>query len=391
TLILGTYTTSESAQPVPANVLRLTEPLTIPCSKGIRTQVDFWIDIFAKYNSYESVIHDNRYLDIVFSVVDAKELGANTTELEKEAVESEIEKYKVILDSLQKKTNSGQANFTKEEKQVYKLYETVSGNNKFIEAKERIRSQRGQRDRFREALSRCTLYMKDMEKIFKENGLPVEITRLPFLESLFNISAVSSAGASGLWQFTKSTGKIYMTIDEYIDERFDPIKSTKAAARFIKSNYNSLDSWALALTAYNHGTAGMKNAIAQTGTTDIKYIIDNYKGKGFGFASRNFYAEFMAVLEISHNYQYFFDDIIFQRPQPYDTIYIKSPVKLDAFTKSCSADFGQIVELNPALTEAVLNSELALPVGFELKVPAGTAKTAASTCMAYIEGKEKIR
>src|SRR5262245_20063059 len=135
-----------------------------------------------------------------------------------------------------------------------------------------------------------------METIFEREGLPVALTRLPLVESCFNVRAYSKVGAAGIWQFMPSTGRYYLRIDNAVDERRDPVTATVAAATHLKGNYEVLHSWPLAITAYNYCRAGMANAVSTVGSSDIVDIIQHYHGPAFKFASRNFYAEFLAAL-----------------------------------------------------------------------------------------------
>src|ERR1700710_2447178 len=105
-----------------------------------------------------------------------------------------------------------------------------------------------------------------MEEEFRRLGLPTELTRLPFVESSFNVNARSRVGASGVWQFMRRTAKPYMKVNKDVDERNDPIKSTLASSRVLKQNYMMLDSWPLALTGYNHGPYGVRGIVAKTHT-----------------------------------------------------------------------------------------------------------------------------
>ena len=104
----------------------------------------------------------------------------------------------------------------------------------------RIRSQRGAKEHFLEGLKISGRYMAQMQKIFREEGLPPELAYLPLVESSFNIRARSSVGAVGMWQFMPETGKKFLRIDAAVDERLDPIASTRAAARLLKENYRIL-------------------------------------------------------------------------------------------------------------------------------------------------------
>jgi membrane-bound lytic murein transglycosylase D len=157
-----------------------------------------------------------------------------------------------------------------------------------------------------------------MERIFRAEGLPLELTRLPLVESCFDVEAYSKVGAAGIWQFMPATGRLYaMDVNDSVDERRDPIASTRAAARFLRHNYEALeDSWPLAITAYNHGPAGIRRAISATGTTDIGVIVGRYDGPAFGFASRNFYAEFLAALDVDRHREAWFGKLDVHQPEP---------------------------------------------------------------------------
>ncbi|KJR40947.1 lytic transglycosylase, partial [Candidatus Magnetoovum chiemensis] len=215
------------------NIFALQDPYIMPYPKSLKPQVDFWINVFTKYNSSEIIIHDNKYLNIVYAVINVPDIAAITDDEIKSRKDKEIENIKTMLLSLNNKTVNGKTELTKEETTVSLMFDKIAGKDKYLEAIKRLRTQIGVKDRFKEALSRSTLYIKDMERVFQQQGIPLELTRLAFLESLFDVNAQSPAGAVGLWQFMKSTGRKYLTINEAIDERKDPIKSSKAAAKLL--------------------------------------------------------------------------------------------------------------------------------------------------------------
>ena len=109
---------------------------------------------------------------------------------------------------------------------------------------------------------------------------------------------------------------MFSTIDYIVDERMDPFAATRAAARLLQHNNEIIHSWPLALTAYNHGLASMRRAVNTIGTRDIEVIVRNYKGRYFGFASRNFYVAFLAALEVDRNPEKYFGTL--HKNQPYD-------------------------------------------------------------------------
>ncbi len=150
-----------------------------------------------------------------------------------------------------------------------------------------------------------------MKKILKQEGVPEDLVYLPHVESSFNCQARSKAGAVGMWQFLRGTGKQYLTINKRVDQRKDPLLSTRAAARLLRDNYARLQSWPLALIAYNYGTNGLVRATEEHNTSDFEYILDNHKERTFRFASRNFYAEFLAAKEIARNPDRYFKEMKF--------------------------------------------------------------------------------
>ncbi|MBF0456583.1 MAG: transglycosylase SLT domain-containing protein [Nitrospirae bacterium] len=348
----------------------LSEPSPFSCPAPLRPQVDFWIKIFTKYTTKQAVIHDNRYMNIIYSVVDLTEEQSNSKKARIGILAFEISKYREILLKLDKRRPEDTDNLTSEESAVYDMFSGIEGTDKFAEAADRLRAQIGQKDRFQKALSKSALYMKEMEKIFREEGVPVALTRLPFVESAFDTGAYSWAKAAGIWQFTDSTGRIFLRMNSIVDERIDPMKSTRAAARLLRENYAQLGTWPLAVTAYNHGAAGMSRAVKALDTKDISEIVERYKGPSFGFASRNYYTEFLAVLEILDDYQSYFGDVEFMNPEEYEVLHTVKPIKVRVIAAACSLD--EIRRLNPELKPSVMSSKTSLPCDYFLKLPLGT-------------------
>jgi membrane-bound lytic murein transglycosylase D len=208
-----------------------------------------------------------------------------------------------------------------------------------------------------------------MLKIFSEFGLPSELTALPHVESSFQIGAYSKSGAAGIWQFMRSTGKRFMTINYAVDERRDPIKSTIAAAKLLKENYDELGNWPLAITAYNHGLNGIKRAKAKLKSDKIVDLINYYQGRRFGFASSNFYASFLAALEVSDNHPKYFPGFRFYKPFNYDSFKLPNYINISALSKHFKMTIDEIAHYNPSLRPPVLKSEQYVPAGFEFHIP----------------------
>ena len=117
-----------------------------------------------------------------------------------------------------------------------------------------------------------------------------------------------------------ATGRRFLTVNGRVDERLDIQAATVAAAQIFQENYDQLGTWPLAITAYNHGLYGMKQAVETMGTKDFGVIFQHYRGPSFGFASQNFYAEFLAAMEVAQNYTRYFGDIPLDSPVPFSTM-----------------------------------------------------------------------
>ena len=225
---------------------------------GLADQVNFWKKIYSEYTTKHAVIHDMRDLGIVYEVVflGDKPLSRRSRERKLEKVKK---KYKKILRRINKTKNK--SSLKGEDLRIYKLVK-----KDFYKASRQIRAQLGLKDRFKAGIERSGLYISEILKILKANNLPEELSVLPHVESSFQLGAYSSAGAAGIWQFTRSTGRLFMRVGYDVDERRDPILATHAAAKLLKKNFEGINSWPLAITAYNHGLQGMKNAKKRHGS-----------------------------------------------------------------------------------------------------------------------------
>ncbi|MGH8133007.1 MAG: transglycosylase SLT domain-containing protein, partial [Steroidobacteraceae bacterium] len=232
-----------------------------------------------------------------------------------------------------------------------------------------IRFQLGQSDRFRAGLVRSGAWETHIEETLANRGLPAELAVLPHVESSFNPAAYSKVGAAGLWQFMRSTGRRYMRIDNSVDDRLDPFRSTEAAAQLLAYNYRVLGTWPLALTAYNHGTAGVRRAKELLGTDDIVSIVRHYTSRTFGFASRNFYVSFLAALDIDHNPEKYFGPIPRQSEARFQEVTLPAYVPIAALERALKVDPQRLRALNPALLRSVWDGRLRVPRAYHLRLP----------------------
>jgi membrane-bound lytic murein transglycosylase D len=231
-----------------------------------------------------------------------------------------------------------------------------------------VRWQLGQSDRFLGGLRRSGAYRDHIQQVIQEKNLPMELAVLPHVESSFNPSAYSSAAAAGMWQFGRDTGRRFMRIDHIVDERMDPYIATNAAMSLLEYNYSVLGTWPLALTAYNHGAGGIARAVRETGTTDIEEIVANYRGRAFGFASRNFYAQFLAVLDVENNARNYFGTVNFDAAPQFREVEVDAFIDAEVFARSVGISLEQLRADNPALRPAVWEGNKRIPRGFPVKV-----------------------
>jgi len=343
-----------------------------PLPENLKSNVEFWIKVYTLYNSDEIIIHDSENLEIIYEIVDVKQLFGDK-KISTKTIWQEVEKikkeYSDILYRLSTYKEIDPDFLDMKERFVYNLFNSTPSPTVFKHAAQRIRGQQGLRDEFKKGLIRSGRYADHIITIFRKYEIPVELIALPHVESSFNHKAYSKFGAAGIWQFTRGTGRRFLKINYTVDERFDPIKSTEAAAKLLKQNYEALGTWPLAITSYNHGLSGIKRAISGLKTNDIGVIVEKYESRNFKFASRNFYAEFLAALEVRNNYKIYFGEILFERPDKYLTFVVPDYVKISTLTNKLEITIDHIKQLNPSLRNNVLTSKRHLPKGFELRIP----------------------
>jgi membrane-bound lytic murein transglycosylase D len=274
-LCLGTPVIAQESFPIPAELQR---------------DVDFWIDIFSHYTTSEGVLHDSRNLAIVYETIDVP-AGISRRDRQRR-VAKRREHLQAVLRSLAKGKRD---NLSADESRVLALWPQDVSNTTLSAAVNQIRYQQGLRDRFQEGLIRSGRWRDYIEDEFRTLGVPVELAALPHVESSYNPDARSHVGASGIWQFTRSTGRRFMRIDHVMDERNDPFTASRSAGQLLAYNYSITGNWPMAITAYNHGLSGVRRAMRQFGDDAYADIMRNYKGRTFGFASRNFYVAFLAA------------------------------------------------------------------------------------------------
>ncbi len=354
-----------------------------PRPAALEHNVRFWLRVYTEVDTKSGFIHDSENLAVVYETV---YLGENTRD-NKKIIKAAKEKYIAILKRLaQGKRN----NLTKQEERVLMMWGKGVDNGRLKRAASSLRFQLGQSNRFKDGVARSGEWNHYIKKVFRELGLPPELTILPHVESSFNPKAYSSAGAAGIWQFTRGTGRRFMKIDYIVDERMDPFAATVAAAQLLKLNHETTGTWPLALTAYNHGAASMRRATKQLGTTDIATIVRKYNGRAFGFASRNFYVSFLAALEVSRDPEKFYGPIKMALPFDYAQVELDNYLVVDSFARAFGTNLETLKRHNRALMAPVWNGQKRIPKGYKVRIPRDQMSGEPSRLLASIPASERF-
>ena len=359
-------------------------PEDFPRPAGLESAVAFWTRVYSEVDGNGGLLHDSRDLAIVYEVPRyPAELGSRTRD---RRIKARREEIAATLRTLAKGKREG---LDAEQQRILGLFPSDVSNATLKAASKRVRFQLGQADKFRAGIARSGRWRSYILGVLEERGMPPELAALPHVESSFNPKARSHVGASGIWQFTRSTGRRYMRVDGTLDERNDPFLATVAAARLLKANHERLQTWPLALTAYNHGAAGMSRAVRKLGTRDMAVIVDRYESRSFGFASRNFYAEFLAALDVQTQADRYFGPIQRDSPENPEIIplehYYEPAVIAAAFGTTTSA----LREANPAVLSSVWTGQKFLPKGYALRIPRDPLRAAPRVVLAEVPASKR--
>jgi membrane-bound lytic murein transglycosylase D len=336
----------------------------MPRPPALEPDVQFWIRVYSEVDTNAGLLHDQYNLGVVYDTVRfAPDSSQSAREHEVQA------RRERIAAALRRIAAAGEGELSPEDQHIRELWGAGVSAARLREAVDDIRFQLGQADRFRAGLIRSGAWETHIAETLANRGLPAELAVLPHVESSFNPAAYSKVGAAGLWQFMRSTGRRYMRIDSSVDDRLDPFRATEAAAQLLAYNYRVLGTWPLALTAYNHGTAGMLRAKESLGTDDIVTILRRYNGRTFGFASRNFYVSFLAALDIDHNPGKYFGAVQKQGEARFQVVTVPGYVSMATLERLLSVRGEELRALNPALLRPVWDGQLRVPRDYRLRLP----------------------
>jgi len=368
-----------------SSTLLARDPQAFPLPNTLKPDVNFWLKVYTEVTTTEGFIHDNQHLNIIYERVSFT--PGTSYKARQKVIKQKKKYYKTILTYLA--ANPRKRLDRARDRHVKALWPKGTNSKEFKAATARLRFQLGQADRFKQGLVRSGRWQPFIKEEFNKLGIPNELASLPHVESSFRSDARSHAGAAGLWQFTRSTGRRFMRIDHVVDERLDPFLATRAAGLLLKDNHKITGTWPLALTAYNHGAAGMRRAVSATGGTNIAKIVREYKGRTFGFASRNFYNAFVAAHDIDQKPSKYFGQVQRDNPMAIHEVKLPSYYTAQGLMTAFGVKNNIFKSLNPALQPTIWSNNKYVPKGYKLRVPVETRSVAVKSLMASIPRDER--
>lgn len=353
--------------------LKVTRDFTIPSS--LRHRVEFWRTIYSTWSINDYVLHTAEYPDVILEIGTSPKGAAliasgREDDQVKKTMKRRVEQYRTIFMALHRQKNSlNPANLTPVMRRIVMAMSHINEPNKYLKAAEGLRFQRGQKEFIEKGIEMSSPYLASLEQVFEDSGVPRDLAKLAFVESSFNTKALSKVGASGVYQLMPSTARQYMQVDGMIDDRKDPIKSGYAAAQVLKSNYRILGTWPLAITSYNHGPYGIRRAVRAAGSNDLNYLIQNYDGKMFGFASKNFYTEFLAILVTLNDRSRVFPNAKILPAMAFKAVRLERRTPIKTIIRNHKVTQVEFLKYNPGITLQAVSNNISLKRGHMVILP----------------------
>ena len=335
-------------------------------------RVNFWRKIYSVWSANTYVLHSSTWPEVAlesgqFPAPKGTIHGYALMKKTRRLMKQRRGHYRKILQAMhhnRHKTPTGEV-----EKRIARLTAHIKNPNKYRDLAWSLRLQRGQKDFIRSGVENASIYLPHIEKEFRSQGIPVSLSRIAYVESSFNLKAYSKAGASGIYQLMPFTGREYLRINKQVDERRDPVKSARAAAQVLKANMKMLGNWPLAVTAYNHGPYGIRKGVRKAGSTDLIDLIHKYKSRRFGFASQNFYSEFLAALMTVEHADQVFADLKRKPKMEFANYRLPKGTTVKKLVRKFNLSVNDLGRMNPDILRGVLRYQGWLPKGYVVKVP----------------------
>ncbi|HAU67496.1 MAG TPA: hypothetical protein DCW52_03775 [Gammaproteobacteria bacterium] len=355
---------------------------TFECPQSLMPRVHFWVEVFSRWDTETAVFHDKENPHRVYSTVSRRD-GCRRSKAG-DSLDRERTNLGKSIKGLASALSAGRS-LTDKQKRLHAKFKGES-SSQIRAAADRLRCQSGNSNRMLGALEQFKLYRPTILDALESQNLTPELQYLPFVESAFNPKALSHVGAAGLWQIMPSTGRtLGLTVNETVDDRYDPTRATYGAARYFRNSVDRLSTTAFenghtvvakelnpfVVTSYNYGVRGMQRAIQQVGL-DYERLLKEYKSPSFQTAVRNFYASFLAARHVAQNSEYFFGEIT---PDFSDRIYAFNTVKLDRKTSArrlvdeLNLDSDEFKKLNPSFKSVIWKHKALIPANYEIRLP----------------------
>lgn len=348
---------------------------TFPIPEKMQPAVNFWTRVYSEWTADQVVLCDMEDFRMIYGIVNLPPFKEDPTGYRRQMiVESARRDVARALNELFWLDPTSEDRLTGLTRELYLALKDIDRPDKYRRV-DMIRAQTGMKNRFKEGYIRSGAYDEEIKKRLRANGLPEDLIAIVFVESMFHPGARSKVGAGGIWQFMKRTAKEYMHVNHLVDERFDPILATEAASRYFKIAIKELGEWPLVITSYNYGRGGMRKASQIVGSKDLGEIIERYDGPRFGFAAKNYYAEFLAALDVYKRADEVFPDVAKHPHWDYHLVKLPKPMSLIGLIEHYNVDKEWLLRHNPAITPNTRHWKTVLPKGFTLRVPKEKADT----------------
>lgn len=351
----------------------LNPPNAFPLHDTLEDQVGFWRSVYGHWTLGQVAFHDMEYPGVVYEVIDLPgSISEGYTAAQKNFIDARRKDLQSELQQVEQRYQTPSL-LTEAQREILFRITQSAGVGAVAGAADRLRSQRGLRERFRRGLEISGRYDTTFRRIFSEAGLPQDLAYLPHVESSFQSHARSSAGAVGIWQFTRGAARLFLKLNPAVDERLDPVASARGAARYLGHSYNKLGDWAFAVTSYNHGLDGMMRAKKAVGD-DFAQVVREYQSRSFGFASKNFYTEFLAARDVARKPDYFFaENLQYEPPLAIEHVLLDRKVSAVQLAKTYNVSLKQLAALNPAWSQRAARGDIPLPAGIAVWVPSNAS------------------
>jgi membrane-bound lytic murein transglycosylase D len=366
-----------SSQVKSAEDIRFTRP------EALKPAIAFWTRVYSQVDSLSGYVHDSRNLEVIYETLHFN--WYDSPKLQDGQIERAVEHYRKALLAL---AEGKRDKLNEYERKALSQWGDDVSPEQLKAAADHLRFQRGQSDRIREGIVRAGAWETRIRRTLRDAGVPEQLAALPHVESSYNPGVESHAGAVGLWQFTRFTGRHYLRVDNVVDERLDPVKSTDGAVRLLQRYYSKLEDWPLTITAYNHGLSGVRRAVEETGSTDIGEIVQRYSGPRFGFASRNYYAAFLAAADVTRDAEKYFGPIDREPPEDHWVVIVPRYLPASRLVQQLKLDQEMVRSLNPSLQDAVWSGNKYVPKGFALRLPGSTGHQIIAALLNRVPGFE---